>query len=175
MRTYTSTIAHEKRQGIPRSVCLLGMRSLVVLLVLLSFARKTLVIVSVKNRSMAPTLQDGDRVLVLRYWPAKWLRKGQIVLVCWPYEPAGPRALGVIPPIKRIAGLAGETISLPVTELYDVALDGEPIPVVTADHTFYVPAKHLFVCSHNPQSNVDSRSWGPVPYQSVVGVVLMQL
>src|SRR6266571_228509 len=71
--------------------------------------RTALVVVTVQYTSMSPTLEDGDRVLVWRYWPARWLRKGQVVIV-WPWLSASTswrlmRQSEVVPFIKRVIAL----------------------------------------------------------------------
>lgn len=149
---------------------------LAMLLMLVGLIRFALVVVTVRNPSMAPTLNHGDRVLVLRCWPARWLRMGQIVLVCppRPYRISGPQPFGFIPFIKRIVGLPGEIPVLPGSGLLDSnALNTEMRAV--PQRTWRVPAGHLFVCGDNPRGSLDSRSWGPIPCQSVVGVMLMPL
>jgi signal peptidase I len=35
----------------------------------------------VSGNSMYPTFKDDERVIVMRYWPKRWLRKGQVVIV----------------------------------------------------------------------------------------------
>ena len=52
------------------SACLLS------LALLFSLMRVFLFLVRVDGWSMMPGFQDGDLVLALRYWPARWLRRG---------------------------------------------------------------------------------------------------
>ncbi len=40
----------------------------------------SLEIVTVSGYSMFPTISPGDRLVLLRYWPAQWFYKGQIVV-----------------------------------------------------------------------------------------------
>src|SRR5687768_12808233 len=77
---------------------------LLVLVLVIGLARAFLVVVTVTTTSMQPTLVEGDRVLVVRHWPRRWLRRGQIVIV----RPGPASEMGT-PLIKRIAGLPGDS------------------------------------------------------------------
>ena len=149
-------------QGLIVAVCLALFLLLVVIV-----ARASLVTITVESVSMSPTLRDGDRVLVWRWWPARWLRKGQIVVV-WPWLLPGdgsrhPSSWGFTPFIKRVVGLPGEVIR---------ATSSEKLQTV---QTWQVPPGHIFVCGDNFAHSTDSRVWGPVPSRSVLGVVIMRL
>ena len=85
--------------------------------------RKCFVIVTIEHESMSPALHDGDRVLVFRYWPVKLLKRGDIILV-WPWMDLikfnrEPKPFGIIPYIKRVVGLPGDTIVTCLNELDD--------------------------------------------------------
>lgn len=148
----------------------------VILLMLLStllFMRTCLIVVTVTNHSMSPTLEAGDRVLVLRKLLVSCLRKGQIVLFTLPHE-AEKTSKSSGPPfyIKRIAALGGETF------------EDEPIGVNESttvresdqrQHTWHIPTGFLFVCGDNQNESVDSRIWGPLPAKSVRGIGLLKL
>lgn len=140
--------------------------------------RELLIAVTVENQSMWPTLLDGDRVLVLRYWPARWLRRGHIVLVWpWPHEVSdGPKPFGVIPFIKRIRALPGDLLVTHISELDELHkhrmqfLHGKD-----GTREWLIPAKHFFVRGDHPIGGFDSLSWGPIPYESLLGLVIMRL
>src|SRR4051812_32445848 len=70
--------------------------------------RTSLLVVTVQGDSMAPTLHQGNRVLVLRRWLAGRPRKGQIVVVVPPGEVSmsSPRFY-----MKRVVATAGECFS----------------------------------------------------------------
>jgi signal peptidase I len=125
---------------------------------------------------MMPTLCDGDRVLALRYWPMRWLRKGQIVLVSWPWLPSDPSPppFGCVPYIKRIVGLPGEVLVFPAGSL-DRPIPDQGTPQHPHDRTWFIPAGHLFVRGDNRRNMADSRTWGPIPMHGIVGLVLMKL
>jgi signal peptidase I len=144
---------------------------------LVLFVRKALVVVTVTMHSMEPTLSPGDRVLVLRYWPRRWLRKGQIVIV-WPWTPSERRGpFGVeMPYIKRIIGRPGDRLVTRLAELSDIHReDQRPWHDASGRRVWEIPAGHCFVRGDGPIGGFDSLSWGPVPDSAVLGVVLKRL
>ena len=78
----------------------------------LVLARTALIVVTVVGSSMAPTLDDGDRVLVVRRW-LRPVRRGDIVAARIDTIPL-PRADERRPPlvIKRAATVAGDGVFL---------------------------------------------------------------
>jgi signal peptidase I len=150
------------------------------LLTILVLVRVALVLVTVQFDSMSPTLQHDDRVLVLRYWPARWLRKGDIVLV-WPWLPRSGslKALSMTqikPFIKRIIGLPGDTLTTTLAELDATHKPAELLAHdTTGQRVWYVPSGHLFLRGDNFIGGFDSLSWGPVPFHCVLGIVIMRL
>lgn len=152
-----------------------------VLLVVLAAAlmiRLALVVVTVECHSMVPTLQSGDRVLVWRGWPTRWLRKGQIVIV-WPevvrHRAASPFGIAT-PYIKRIAALPGETISTSITDLLEsIRPDYQGHYGRDGLREWIVPQDHFFVVGDSSLAAADSRIWGPIPRQGILGLVIMIL
>ncbi len=148
---------------------------LIVVGLLPALGRALFFLVHVDGRSMSPALEDGDRVLALRYWPARWLRRGQIVVWSLPPGPLpvpGLRADGQIF-IKRIAGLPGDTVILPALDSrWSVGL--EPREHYGLDLSAWaIPRGHCFL--KGDSLGLDSTSLGPVPLRSIRGVVLARL
>ncbi len=131
----------------------------------------------VPTASMAPTLQPDDHVLAwkLSYEPAR----GDLVVHHLPGRPDTSH-------IKRLAALPGETIEVRPDGVYvDGMLLTEPPfgqmggispPPHHADPTwategdpFTVPKGHVFVLGDNIAESSDSRHFGPVPLESIVG------
>lgn len=148
----------------------------VIALVIVMLMRYILLVVIVENRSMAPTLEAGDRVLVIRRWPTRWLRKGQIVLIeSGRGVAAEPALFAVTPYIKRIVALGGETLVISHSDIAGRNYSfNHKVNYEQSQQVWHIPVGYLFVQGDSSQS-VDSRSWGPLPLQSVLGVMMMKL
>lgn len=142
-------------------------------------------VVLVHGHSMAPTLHDGDRALVVR--ADAWLhrlgigsvRPGQVVF--FPDPTQHPRGLarwfGRTLLIKRIVAGPGTEVGVAEGRL---VVDGAPRAEPYLGHAFRgratippvaVPAAAVFVMGDNrlPLASFDSRSFGPVPERSLLG------
>ncbi len=137
----------------------------------------------IPSQSMVPTLENGDRVVVNRLsYQFGEIERGQVVVFAKPPGTEGENDL-----IKRVIGLPGETIRF-VDEL--VYIDGlrveEPYlaqqnstrPRLTipgcaqaepAADLCVVPQGHIFVMGDNRLGSADSRVFGPIAVDSVVG------
>ncbi|MFG6198145.1 signal peptidase I [Nonomuraea sp. JJY05] len=118
-------------------------------------ARRRYVVVTVEGMSMAPTLHDGDRVLVRRRRIGE-VARGDVVVLEPPSEPRVD-VDGTRWNIKRA-----------------VALPGDPVPPDVDDAGERVPAGALVVYGDNPHS-VDSRQRGFFPADRLLGVALRRL
>jgi len=122
--------------------------------------------------SMAPTIGDGDRVLVTRWTGA--IHRGDIITFGFPEDPS--KTL-----VKRVIGLPGERVSSRDGRIF---IDGhelaEPYLIEEAyrsQDTFpekLVPPAAYFVLGDHRNNSSDSRTWGPVPASLVRGRVLLR-
>jgi signal peptidase I len=136
----------------------------------LTFVRTCLLVVTVINQSMSPTLEPGDRILALRKHIFPSLKKGQIVV--FTLQQTGRKELRSLAEpfyIKRIVALGGETVETAGSGTWR-----EGMPPHQERTSWYVPAGSIFVCGDNEPS-FDSRMWGPLPERSVQGVFLLKL
>jgi signal peptidase I len=179
----------------PRSI-LSFLRELPVLIVLafaLAILLKTFVVQAfyIPSESMQPTLEPGDRVLVLKLFDEP--SRGDIVVFSDPKGGAGPdrgivggvvhwlsEALGFARPededfIKRVIGLPGETVEIRNGRLF---VNGQRVqepyltgPTDTRDFPpTRVPEDALFVLGDNRLNSNDSRfGLGFVPVDKVIG------
>jgi signal peptidase I len=127
--------------------------------------------VSVKGRSMHPTLDAGERLLARRA-PVSRLRTGDIVVVeqpefsetpQWQWPAPVPGLNGRRWMIKRLAGLPGDPVPAQVAERV-LARPGDVVPPGCA-----------VVLGDNVDESTDSREMGYVPIDRVLGVALRRL
>ncbi|MDH4179767.1 MAG: signal peptidase I, partial [Armatimonadota bacterium] len=132
----------------------------------------------VEGRSMQDTLQQGDRVLILK--PLKRERFDVVVV-------DDPEEGGI--DIKRIVGMPGDIVSMVphvvsadrTTVMYgsQLYLNSQPYdePYATSVIPFSlppmkVPKESYFVMGDNRDDSIDSRRYGPVKKEHVRGVAL---
>lgn len=128
--------------------------------------------IRVESVSMENILRAGDFVLVnkLAYLFGS-PQRGDIVVF-------DPPITAPAPFIKRVIGLPGETVTVIGTEVYinGQKLD-EPYAIYRLggfkEGTWKVPEGHIFVMGDNRDSSADSRVWGAIPIESVIGKAIM--
>ena len=140
---------------------------------------------SIPSTSMVPTLQRGDRILVLKaFFDWHDLREGDIVVFTRPPRDqcGGPADDDLV---KRVIALPGQTIysaggtiyvdGRRLAEPYLPRIDplGPPIPGATRKDPFRVPRGEFYMMGDNRQDSCDSRYWGPIQGSSIVGRVVL--
>jgi signal peptidase I len=153
----------------------------------LAFGVRTYVaqIFFIPSGSMLPTLQVGDRIAVDKLgFHVFGLHRGDVVVFRRPpLEHVSYPDL-----VKRIIGLPGETISVVNGR---VAVDGTPLaepwlpkpapltipsPLAAGfslNHPYTIPSGDYFVMGDNRTDSEDSRYFGPIPGNLVVGTEVM--
>lgn len=142
----------------------------------------------IPSPSMVPALQPGDRVLVNRVvYHLRDVQHGDIVVFRYPLNTK-------VAFIKRVVGLPGDVLEVrdgrlvrngaAVDEPYvRRAAGGGPVPTEPAptmgDSTmrepwslaepYTVPPDNYFVMGDNRADSEDSRVWGPVPADNLIG------
>jgi len=126
----------------------------------------------IPSKSMQPTLQVNDRLLVekLSYRFSR-PERGDIVVFSPP--PALQRKGFEQAFIKRIIGLPGETVAVRGGTVF---INGQAIqePYLKAEPNYTygpkkVPERHYLVLGDNRNSSFDSHRWGFVPRQNIIG------
>lgn len=124
--------------------------------------------IRVESISMQPTLFPGDYVIVNKiiYKFTNGPQRGDVIVFKYPPNP------DAIPYIKRVIGLPGEQVHIADGKVYiNGQLMLEPWLKVTTNRggDWSVPAGQLFVMGDNRNNSSDSRSWGFVPYENIIG------
>ena len=141
----------------------------VVVLALVIFVMVRVVVQNhiVEGVSMEPSVHDGQVIMVskMAYW-FETPQRGDIVVFHFPRNRDQDF-------IKRVIGLPGDTIEIREGETY---IDGYPL-----DESFLevrpssslpsrqIPQGHYFVMGDNRNNSYDSRAWGTVPCDDIVG------
>lgn len=122
----------------------------------------------VEGQSMEPSLHTDQRLVVEKMsYRFHGPQRFDIVVLKLPNQ--GEELL-----IKRIVGLPGETVEVHDGQVY---IDGEPLdePFISEDTrpgrnpSTTVPPLHVYVLGDNRDHSNDSRSFGPVPIENIVG------
>lgn len=161
--------------------------SIVVALVLALFIRAFFIqAYKIPSGSMRMTLIEGDRLMVnkLRYGPKVPFthlripgyskpRRGDIIVFVYPEDPKRDF-------IKRLIALGGETVEIRDGSIYINNRQVEE-PEIKAVYYFNrgtygeehqvvkVPKGYVFVLGDNSSSSHDSRFWGFVPEENIIG------
>lgn len=180
-----------KRKSAGEMVRFFGIMIAVVLLVRLFMSP-----FEVEGRSMSPNLHDHDRVFVNRisylhvdlndllnllpgedhegaraWFPFDGPERGDVVVLDPPVQSSQPF-------IKRVIGLPGETVTFRDGYVY---IDGQRLdePYIEGGITFCsgrrscnygpIPEGMVFVLGDNRENSEDSRFFGPVPIENLIG------
>lgn len=125
----------------------------------------------IPSTSMEPTLVPGERVLVAKFlYRFTDPQRGDVVVFRYPID----RRKNLI---KRIVGLPGEQVKIAEGKVF---INGEPLTGDLFRRTYYdvgyygqgervIPEGYYFVLGDNSENSDDSRFWGYVPRQNILG------
>lgn len=132
----------------------------------------------VKGQSMEPAFENGDYLIIdeisYRFGNPE---RGEVIVFKYPKNPSQKY-------IKRIVGLPGETIGVESGEIIIFNKEGSQI----LDESNYLSSSiqtpgdvkvtlaenEYFVLGDNRFSSADSRSWGTLPEENIVGRVIFR-
>lgn len=125
----------------------------------------------VTGDSMYPTLHDGDQIIAEKVSThVTSLKRGDVVIFKSPVD-------NVTPIIKRVIGLPGDVIYLKNNKVYvnDSALDEPYVYGMTFSDQlsslspYIVDGNSYFVMGDNRENSRDSRVWGAISNNSILG------
>jgi signal peptidase I len=126
--------------------------------------------IRVESVSMQPSLYEGDYVVVNRLaYRLGEMRRGDIIVFYFPLDPE--RRF-----IKRLIGLPGDQI---VVHGGQVLVNGQPLaePYLAAppryEGEWRVEDGELFVLGDNRNNSADSKDWGLLPAENVIGKAIL--
>ncbi len=121
----------------------------------------------IPSGSMEPTLQPGDRIFVNKFiYRFREPERQEIIVFRYPVHPQQKF-------VKRIIGLPGDKVKISNGQVYvNGDLLAEPY---LKEHSYSdyplteIPAGHYFVLGDNRNNSQDSRFWGFVPRENILG------
>ena len=132
----------------------------------------------VKGNSMEPNFHQGDYLIVDEIsYRFKQPQRGDVIVFHYPQDPSQRF-------VKRIIGLPGETIEIEDGKVIIFSEEGSQIldesdylfPSVSTpgDIRITLAGDEYFVLGDNRVSSSDSRRWGPLPREDIVGRVFFR-
>ena len=163
----------------PRFGCLLEIVETLVLTLVIFFVIQTFVAqpYKVQQESMERTLEPEQYVLVDKLTPRfDTYKRGDIVVFKPPPDWVGQDDT---PFIKRVIGVGGDSVEFRdggvlingtrLEEPYVYEVDGAPQDTTSPQESWTVPAGELFLMGDHRSDSADSRAFGPVSVDQVVG------
>ncbi len=128
----------------------------------------------VEGMSMAPTLQDQDRLIVNKLaYRLGDPHVGDIVMLYYPLKPEKSF-------VKRVIAEEGDQVRIVDGRVYrnDVPLDDSFVPPEYRSHDDWgpqvIPEGYYFVMGDHRNNSSDSRHWGMVPKKYIIGKVQLR-
>ncbi len=128
----------------------------------------------VEGLSMAPTLDDQDRLIVNKLvYRLSAPRRGDIVMLYYPVNPDKSF-------VKRVIAEEGDQVRIMDGRVFvnDVPMTDDFVPSEYRSHDDYgptvIPEGYYFVMGDHRNNSSDSRHWGMVPKKYIIGRVQLR-
>jgi signal peptidase I len=128
----------------------------------------------VEGLSMAPTLEDQDRLIVNKLiYRLSSPRRGDIVMLYYPVNPDKSF-------VKRVIAEEGDQVRIMDGRVYvnDVPMADDFVPPEYRSHDDFgptvIPDGYYFVMGDHRNNSSDSRHWGMVPKKYIIGRVQLR-
>ncbi|WP_334683771.1 signal peptidase I [Arthrobacter sp. CAN_A214] len=126
---------------------------------------------TVASDSMEPAVAENSTVLMLKAFPPAQVKRGTLIVFTSPE--------GGTPTLKRVVAVGGQFVAIEDSILL---VDGKAVPEPGIDHTridgtyfgpVQVPEGQVFVLGDNRAGSIDSRDYGSVPLENLLGILLL--
>ena len=165
-RRLPSTLSQVKEELIAWVKTLMSAAVYAVLIVTFLFQ-----VARVEGQSMAPTLEDQDRLIVNKLvYRIGEPRRGDIVMLYYPLNPEKSF-------VKRVIAEEGDTVRIVDGRVYvnDIPLKDDYVASEYRSHDDWgpqvIPEGYDFVMGDHRNNSSDSRHWGMVPKKYIIGKV----
>ena len=168
--TETTNLIEEEQKQDPWRTCLTEIIETVLIAVVLYVTVNALIPrILVDGKSMEPSFQHNDRVIVNALaFRLGDLDRGDVVV----FEREDGRDY-----IKRVIGLPGDTIEILGGQVYlNGLMISEPyimVPIIMDKTAETIPPNTVFVMGDNRNDSSDSRVWGPVSVDNLTGKAVL--
>ena len=164
--TTSDTLAQVKEELVAWVKTLMSAAVYAVLIVTFLFQ-----VARVEGQSMAPTLEDQDRLIVNKLvYRIGEPRRGDIVMLYYPLNPEKSF-------VKRVIAEEGDTVRIVDGRVYvnDIPLKDDYVASEYRSHDDWgpqvIPEGYDFVMGDHRNNSSDSRHWGMVPKKYIIGKV----
>ncbi len=131
----------------------------------------------VRGASMEPSFHEADYLIVDQLsYRFREPQRGEVIVFRYPENPQKRH-------IKRIIGLPGEEVVIEEEKIYIqseeemVLLEEEylPLPRTAGSEEITLRDDEYFVMGDNRSASFDSRNWGSLPRENIIGRVFFQI